>query len=379
MIYLDHAASAPMLPQALDAQLSAAREAFANPGAVHRAASIPGRMVRQGRKSIAKSLDFPDNGLFFTSGGSESNNWAIKMTALANRDRGRHIIVGSTEHKSVLAAAKALEPLGFTVTALPVSSEGHILPEILESAIRPETLLISLQSVNSETGIVQDVKTFSLIAKRHGVLYHCDAVQSFGHVPLPLHLADLVTISAHKLGGPAGVGALAIRPGTRILPLIHGGGQEFGLRSGTENAPGIAGFAAACQAVFSALEEESARERRLQALLLEKLRAAVPSLRINGSGERAPHILNLRFPGLSGEELLMRLDLLGICISSGSACAARDPKPSHVLLAMGLSEAEAKESVRISIGRSTTQNEMEQAADAIISIYQKYARPTRRH
>ncbi|MBQ9166215.1 MAG: cysteine desulfurase [Oscillospiraceae bacterium] len=378
MIYLDHAASAPMLPQALDAQLSAAREAFANPGAVHRAASIPGRLIRQGRKSIAKLLDFPDNGLFFTSGGSESNNWAIKMTALASRDRGRHIIVGSTEHKSVLNAAKALEPLGFTVTALPVSPEGYIIPEVLESAIRPETLLISLQSVNNETGIIQDVKTFSLIAKRHGILYHCDAVQSFGHVELPLHLADLVTISAHKLGGPAGVGALAIRPGTPILPLIHGGGQEFGLRSGTENAPGIAGFAAACETVFANLKEEAARQRQLQTLLLEKLQTAVPSLRVNGSGERAPHILNLGFPGLSGEELLMRLDLLGICISSGAACAARDSRPSHVLLAMGLSETEAKESVRISIGCSTTQDEMEQAADAIISIYQKYAQPARR-
>lgn len=375
MIYLDHAASAPMLPQALEAQTAAAAKAFANPGSVHQSASVSRRIVHQARKSIAKVLDIPDSSLYFTSGGTESNNWAIKMAALAGRDRGRHMIVGAAEHKSVLAAARALKPFGFSVTVLPPSPEGRVLPQTLERAIRPDTVLISLQSANNETGIVQDTETFSSIAKSHHIPFHCDAVQSFGHLALPLQKADLISLSAHKLGGPPGVGALIIRPGTPILPLLDGGGQELGLRSGSENVPGIAGFGAACETVFADLESEGAREASLSDLLLNRLRADIPVLAVNGSGPRLSHILNLRFPGLSGEELLMRLDLLGICISSGAACAARDPKPSHVLMAMGLSECAARESVRISLGRTTSQAEIEAAAAAIISIYHKHANP----
>ena len=276
MIYLDHAASAPMLPQALEAQTEASKKAFANPGGVHRSASVSRRIVHQARKSIAKVLDIPDNSLSFTSGGTESNNWAIKMASLAGRHRGRHIITGAAEHKSILSASRALVPFGFSVTVLSPSPEGRILPEALERAIRPDTVLISLQSANNETGVVYDTGTFSSIANAHHIPLHCDAVQSFGHLALPLQQADLISLSAHTLGGPPGGGALIVRPGTPILPLLDGGGQELGLRSGTENVPGIAGFGAACETGFADLESEAAREAALSDLLLRTEAAPHP-------------------------------------------------------------------------------------------------------
>ncbi|MBQ3090633.1 MAG: cysteine desulfurase [Oscillospiraceae bacterium] len=374
MIYLDHAASAPPLSQALETQLRVSREAFGNPSGIHATSALSRRHLRLARKTISEVANMPASSIIFTSGGTESNNWAIRMAALSRKKKGRHIILSQIEHASVLRSGAALEALGFTVTRLAPGPDGRIAPRALEAAVRPDTVLISLQSANNETGILQDVKSFTDIARAHGILYHCDAVQSFGHVSQPFEGADLVTFSSHKLGGPAGVGVLALPRGFFPPPLLEGGGQEFGLRSGTENVPAIAGFAAACEIVFSHLEQESARQAALRDGLLAQLRARIPHLEVNGSGPCLPHILNLRLPGLSGELLAARLDLRGICISTGAACAARDPRPSHVLLAMGRTEREARESVRISLGPSSSWEHIEQTAQSIIDIYQAYAK-----
>lgn len=371
MIYLDYAASCPLYPQAAEELKRCALEDFANPGGLHRAAGRCRALLQRSRRQLASLLDVPDRSVFFCSGGTEANNWAIRCGA---GSAPGHLLIGECEHKSVLESARAMEAEGFSVTLLRPDRQGQFAPEAVEAAIRPDTRLLSLQAANNETGALQDVSALAAVARRHGVIFHCDAVQSFGHMSLPLAEADLVSLSGHKLGGPRGVGCLIIRQGLSLPPLIRGGGQELGLRAGTEDVAAISAFALAAALACEAQEREAERVGELRRLLTARLQDGIPGAVFHESPRMLPGILNFSLPGLSGEELLMRLDLRDICISTGAACAASDPKPSHVLLAMGISPEEARRSVRLSLGRLSTAEETETAAAAIIEIHRRFAK-----
>ena len=366
MIYLDYAASAPPWEEAVQAVQRTMLERFGNPGALHGAGGEARAVLWESRKSIAELLDVRPEEVFFTSGGTEANNWAVRMGC----ERGkRHIIAAATEHRSVLEPAGRLREQGYELTVLNPGEDGIIAPETVEAAIRRDTALICVQAVNNETGVMQDVAGLAALARKYGVRYLCDGVQSFGHMDQPLNRADFVSVSAHKLGGPRGVGCLVVRYPNMIAPLIDGGGQEYGGRSGTENLPGIAGFAAAARLSVRSLGEELRRLEELSGALVRGIKEAAPRMKLNGgAGRRYPGIISCWFPGIPAEEMVMRLDLSGVCVSPGAACAARDAMPSHVLLAMGYDERRAKESVRFSLGRLTTAEEIGYTVKAVRSI-----------
>lgn len=371
MIYLDYAASSTPFLQAAERMQQVMLQQFGNPGALHCAGADARYILQESRRIIAGLLQVQDREVFFTSGGTESNNWAVKMACL--KSKGRHIVAAATEHKSVLHSVRRMQEQGFSVSYVSPGRDGRILPESVEAALRPDTCLVCVQSVNNETGVIQDVAALAALCRKRGIPYLCDSVQSFGHVDQPLNKADFISLSAHKLGGPRGVGCLVVRYPNTLTPLIDGGGQELGLRSGTENLPGIAGFALAAQLSAASLQQESQRLEHLSQALLRGLQQAVPRMELTGeTALRHPGILNCRFPGISAEEMVMRLDLKGICVSPGAACAARDPKPSHVLLAMGYSPQQAKESVRFSPGRLTTMEEIEATVRAVADIMAKH-------
>lgn len=366
MIYLDYAASTPPYPQAVQTQLELSLCAFGNPGAIHTAGNQSRKILHESRLSIARLLKVREQEVFFTSGGTEANNWAVKFGCVKGR---HHIVASAAEHKSVLEPLKDMERQGYRVTYVRPDGNGRISVESVQQAITADTGLIVIQAVNNETGVIQDVGAFAALAKKQGARYFCDAVQSFGHVSQDLEKADLISLSAHKIGGPRGVGCLVVRYPAFIAPLLQGGGQEQNRRSGTENLPGIAGFAAAAELAMAELAAETIRLQSLTDELARKLKEIVPNLVINGeNAPRHPGILNCRFPGISGDEMAVRLDLKGICVSPGAACGARDGKPSHVLLAMGQTEQQAAEAVRFSIGRLTTQEEIETTARAVAEI-----------
>lgn len=363
MIYLDYAASAPPYPQAARRQYEVMTEAFGNPGAIHTAGNQARKLLQDARRSLARLLQVREQEVFFTSGGTESNNWAVKCGCAPGR---RHIVAAATEHKSVLEPLKEMEDQGYRVTYVLPDEAGRIPVERVRNAITSDTGLLCIQAVNNETGVIQDVEAFAALAKKCGARYFCDAVQSFGHVRQALNRADFISISAHKLGGPRGVGCLVARYPHLIAPLIRGGGQEQSRRSGTENLPGAAGFALAAELQEKELDAETARLRDLTHELARRLKEAAPNMVINGEGvARHPGIINCRFPGMTGEEMAVRLDLKGICVSPGAACAARESRPSHVLLAMGQTEQQAREAVRFSIGRLTTMEEISATAQAV--------------
>ena len=367
MIYLDYAASAPPYPEVMDLMRRTALDCFGNPGAIHRAGAAARKVLQDSRRNVAKAAKVRPEEVFFTSGGTEANNWAIQIGA--SIPGKRHIVCSAAEHSSVLEPVRRLEQKGFAVTWLNPDRNGLISPEAAEAALRADTALLCVQAVNNETGVVQEVEALAKIARRHHVRFFCDGVQSFGHVGQALHKADLLSISAHKLGGPRGVGCLIVRMPLIPAPMIHGGGQEFGLRSGTENLPGIAGFALAARLSTERLDAEQARLENLRRTLEDSLRTVCPEVRFAGAGVRRSSILSCRFPGISAEEMVLRLDSMGICASPGAACAARSAAPSHVLLAMGCSPREASEFVRFSLGRGTTEAEILETAAAIRSIY----------
>lgn len=370
MVYLDYAATSPVYKEAADKIHELMLAGLGNPGGLHRAAAEARAILHDSRKKLAVLLNVQPRGLFFTSGGTESNNWAIKSSLEASGKK--HIILSATEHKSVLEAARAMERRGYALSVIKPDREGLIPLSTIEAAVRADTGLISVQAVNNETGVMQDVEAISALAKSRGILYHCDAVQSFGHVAQPLHRADLISLSAHKLGGPVGVGLLVARQPLLPQPLIHGGGQELSLRSGTENVAGIAGFAMAAELALTERDVELQRLSLLSEAFIAMLRHVAPDMEINGEGApRHPGIVNCCFPGISGEELTMRLELAGICVSPGAACAARDSAPSHVLMAMGLGEKRSRSSLRFSFGRNTTMAELEYTAAVIGKILGK--------
>ena len=321
IIYLDNASSAPVYDEVRRAVSDTMACCYANPSSVHSAAAPCRRVLRESRKIMAELLGFRDSSVYFTSGGTEANNTAVR-SAVCRTDR-RQIIVSAQEHSSVLSPALSLRAAGFTVEFIYPDRCGRIDPDVLASAAGRNTALICVQAANNETGVVQDIEAVAAVAHSVGALYHCDAVQSFGHADTALHCADTVSVSAHKFGGPKGVGCLAVRAGLRPEPLITGGGQEFGLRSGTENLPGIAGMALAARLAHGELEREAVRQRELVELLLGSIEPDIPGLRVNsGAALRLPGIVSLGIPGVSGEELMTRLDSAGVCVSVGSILSA---------------------------------------------------------
>ncbi len=369
-IYLDNAATTRPDPAVIAAMTAALTEGYGNPSSLHGKGVQAERRIAEARAQLATLLGVLPSAVLFTSGGTEANNLAIKGAARAYRTQGRHLITTAVEHSSVLEALRSLEAEGFALTVLPVDAAGGVDPDEVRRALRPDTVLVSVMAVNNEVGTVQPVAEIGRIvrdARGHGrlPLFHVDGVQALGRVPIPAAEIDLLTISAHKVHGPKGTGALIVREGVRLEPLLHGGEQQRGVRPGTENVPGILGFG---QAAARMLEEGPAAAvylHRLRARLLERC-GGIAGLAVNTPAEgAAPHILNVRVAGVRGETLVHRLEMEGVYVSTGSACHSRDPRPSHVLVAMGLSREEALSSIRISLARPTTLEEVDAAADAL--------------
>ncbi len=352
--------------------MGALTDGFGNPSSIHGKGLSAERAVSAARAQVAAALGVPPASVLFTSGGTEANNLGLKGAARAYGGRGRHLLASAVEHSSVLEALRSLEAEGFTLRLLPVDRRGRLDPQALSAALTAETALVSVMAVNNEVGTVEPLAEIAQIvrAARGGgrlPLLHVDAVQAFGRVPLPAPQIDLLTVSAHKVHGPKGVGALILREGVRIAPLLHGGDQQRALRPGTENVPGIVGFGEAAVRMQAEGAEAVTYLYGLRAHLAARL-AMIEGIAVNGP-ERddlaAPHILNVRVAGVRGETLVHRLEMDGIYVSTGSACHSRDPRPSHVLVAMGLDREEALSSVRISLARTTTLGEIDAAAAAL--------------
>ena len=360
-IYLDYAATAPVLPEVLEAMLPFFSESYGNPSGIHGTGREARKAVEQARRQTARVLGAESGEILFTSGGSESDNLAIQGTAAALKEKGNHLITTRIEHPAVRNTCRWLEKQGYQVTWLPVDRFGEVDPEAVREAIRPETILVSVMTANNEIGTVEPVAEIGQICREKGVVFHTDAVQAAGSLPLRANemKADLISLSAHKFHGPKGVGALYIRKGTRLDALIHGGAQERGLRAGTENTAGIVGLGKAIETAEENRETNVRRIRGLRDLLIREILGRVPEARLNGHPERrlANHC-HFSFPGVESEALLLRLDLAGIAASGGSACTSGSLEPSHVLEAIGLEKDRIQGSIRLTLGRETTEEEI---------------------
>jgi cysteine desulfurase len=374
-IYLDHAATTPLDPQVLEAMLPFLGASFGNPSSVYG----PGREARaaldRARDEVAAALGAESREVIFTSGGSEADNLAIRGVAARNRSRGRHLVCSQVEHHAVLTTCQDLERDGYEVTYLPVDGHGVVDPADLRAALRPDTILVSVMLGNNEVGSLQPVAELARVTHEHSPAYfHTDAVQAFGKVPSRVNElgVDLLSISAHKVHGPKGVGALYARMGTRLQPLVTGGGHERNRRAGTENVAGIAGLGAAVGRIMQDPAAESAELRARRDRLVELVLGGVEGASLTGHPtERLPHHASFLIPGVEGDSLLMRLDREGVYASSGSACTSGSLEPSHVLLAMGIAPAEAIGSLRLTVGRGTTESDVETAAALIAESVEK--------
>ena len=376
-IYLDYAATAPVLPEVLDAMLPFFVSAFGNASGIHAEGREARKAVEQARRQAAAVLGAEPREILFTSGGSESNNLAVRGTAMALRGKGNHIVTSSIEHPSVLNTCRGLEKEGFRVTYLPVDADGSVSPEDVRNAVGPDTVLVSVMAANNEIGTLQPVREIGEICREKGVIFHTDAVQAAGLLKIDVKElnADLLSISAHKFHGPKGAGALYVRRGTRLEPLVRGGEQERGLRAGTENVPGIVGLGKALEIAAAKREETAARIRELRDLLIRLILERVTGARLNGHPERRlPNNCHFSFAGIESEALLLRLDLAGIAVSGGSACTSGSMEPSHVLRAIGLREDMLKSGVRLTLGRETTREETEKTAQVLPEIVEDLRR-----
>ena len=400
MIYLDHAATTAVSKSVREAMLPYFSEDYGNPSSLYLFAQKAKKAVEDSRRSIAGLLGVNPREVYFTSGGTEADNWAILSAfysamgkkssssdsdaeqksslsgseAVEQKQRQPHIICSAIEHHAILESCKFAESLGARVSRIPVDREGFLNLEALEQAITEDTVLISVMAANNEIGTIQDLRAVGEIAKKHGVLFHTDAVQAFGQIPLSLEEMgiDLLSASAHKLHGPKGVGLLGIRKGVRLPAFLHGGAQERGFRAGTENVPGIVGFAKAAEEAFAGMSEREKRKRELQKLFFRRLLEEVPGIKITGvnpleaSGEkRLSGNVHICIEGIEAESLLLLLDQKGICASAGSACASGSVEPSHVLLALGKSHVEAYSGLRLSFEEDLKEEELEFTVDAI--------------
>ncbi|HHT06569.1 MAG TPA: cysteine desulfurase NifS [Hydrogenispora sp.] len=362
MIYLDHAATTPVKPEVLEAMLPYFTEHYGNPSSVYKIAQRNKKAIDDARAVVAGHLGAQPNEIFFTSGGTEADNWAIKGIAAALKEKGNHVITTNIEHHAVLHPCQYLEKQGYEVTYLEVNADGLVSAEQVEAAIRPETILITIMYANNEIGTIMPIAEIGAVAKKHGITFHTDAVQAVGQLPIDVRAQniDLLSLSGHKFYGPKGTGALYIRRGLKLPPLLHGGGQERSRRAGTENVPGIVGLATALDLAYQDLEAKNAKLKALRDYLIDGIEARIPYCRLNGHREaRLPNNVNVSFEFIEGESLLLLLDMEGIAASSGSACTSGSLDPSHVLLALGLPYEQAHGSIRFTLGENNTREEMD--------------------
>lgn len=371
-IYLDHAATTSVRKEVVEAMLPFFTEHFANPMSVHSFGRDVKKYVEASRETIADYLGAEPKEIMFTGSGTESDNWAIMGYIRANTQKGKHIITSQVEHHAVLHTCEYLEKEGFEVTYLPVDSEGFVDPVDLENSIRPDTVLVSIMHANNEIGTIQPIEELGQICKDKNIAFHVDAVQSTGVIPFNLKElpVDLLSMSAHKFYGPKGIGALYVRKGLRLKPLIFGGGQERGLRAGTHNHVGIIGMAKALELSVSELKENNAKIALLRDRLIDGIISKIPDVRLNGprGDKRLPNNVNVSIRYIEGEGMLLHLDMLGIAASSGSACTSGSLDPSHVLLAIGLSHEIAHGSLRLSLGKENTEQEIDRVLEVLPKI-----------
>ena len=370
-IYLDYAATTPVDPQVAKTMSPYFTKKFANPASLYTLGLDAKEALEKSRISIAEKINAQPEEIIFTGSATESNNLALKGFCLANKNRGNHIIISALEHDCVLASAAWLEKQGFKTTFINPEKNGVINPAKIESAIRHETILVSVMAVNNEIGIIQPIAEIGKICRDKNICFHTDAAQAFGKIPLDVKAAniDLMTLSSHKIYGPKGVGCLFIRKGVKIEPILHGGGQEFGLRSGTVNVAGIVGFAKAAEIAIENMGSEKQRITALSNKLIDGIKGTISDVELNGAPLlKVPNIVNLRFARIEGESLLVRLDIAGAEISTGSACSSPKLKPSHVLLGCGLPPEQAHGSIRFSIGRFTTEEEIDKVLTVLPGI-----------
>lgn len=372
-IYLDNAATTKTAPEVLEAMLPYFTEQYGNPSSIYSFAGKSAEAVMKQRECIAEAIGAKDNEIYFTAGGTESDNWAIKAAADAYSSKGNHIITTKIEHHAVLHTCEYLAKNGFEITYLNVDEHGLVRPEDLEAAIRPTTILISIMFANNEIGTIEPIGELGAIAKAHGVLFHTDAVQALGQVPINVdeYNIDMLSASGHKLNGPKGIGFLYIRKGVKIRSFIHGGAQERKRRAGTENVPGIVGLGTAVKRAVSTMKERTVKEIGLRDYLINKVMKEIPYCRLNGHPQkRLPNNVNISFRFIEGEALLIRLDMAGICGSSGSACTSGSLDPSHVLLAIGLPHEIAHGSLRLTLSEETTIEELDYVVEQLKIIVQ---------
>ena len=370
-LYADHAATTALSPRALEAMTPYFRDAYGNPSSLYTFGQQAKSDLDAARAEVARCLNAKPEEIFFTSGGTESDNWALKAVAELRGGKGRHIITSAIEHHAILHTLEHLEKaLGFSVTYLPVDSLGRVDPQAVKAAIRPDTILITVMAANNEIGTIEPIAEIGAIAREAGVLFHTDAVQAVGHIPVDVSAwnCDMLSLSCHKFHGPRGVGALYVRRGLRLPPLIHGGGQEKGRRSGTENVAGAVGLAAALREAVDGLEARSVLLAARRDRLIEGL-TRLPCSRLTGDPvHRLPGTASFVFEGVEGEALLLHLDAKGICASSGSACSSASLDPSHVLLAIGLPHEVAHGSLRLSLGEENTDEDVDYLLQAVPEV-----------
>jgi cysteine desulfurase len=373
-VYLDHCATTPLHPDVLTAMLPFLRDSFGNPSSIHALGRKAREAVEEARGKVAALIGANASEIVFTSGGTEANNLAIQGIARARKDGGNHIVTSSIEHHAVIKTCQYLERNGFTVTYLPVDHHGIVNPEDLKKALMNKTILVSVMHANNEVGTIEPIHEIGRIVTERGITFHTDAIQSAGKLPLNVKemSVDLLSISGHKFHGPKGIGALYIREGIRIDPILHGGEQERGFRSGTENVASIVGLGKACELANKAVPVLGDKIRKLRDSLQERISAAVPGLTMNGHPvSRLPNCLSVSVPGIMGETIVRDLDARGIAVSAGSACTSHSVEISHVLSAMGLPKETAQGTVRLSLGIMNTPDEIEYAATAFIEVVEK--------
>ena len=374
MIYLDNAATTKTAPEVVDAMLPYFSEYYGNASTIYGLGAESKKAMDHARQTIADSLGAKPEEIYFTAGGSESDNWALKATAEAYASKGKHIITTKIEHHAILHTCEYLEKRGFEITYLNVDRDGLISLDELKAAIRPDTILISVMFANNEIGTIEPIAEIGEIAKEHGVLFHTDAVQAYAQVPInvdEMHI-DMLSASGHKLNGPKGIGFLYIRKGVKIRSFVHGGAQERSRRAGTENIPGIVGLGAAVERAMRIMDSKTSKEIELRDYLIGRLENEIPHCWLNGHRtKRLPNNINFSFLFIEGESMLIMLDMKGICASSGSACTSGSLDPSHVLLAIGLKHEEAHGSLRLTLSEDSTKEEMDIVAEEVKKIVQR--------
>lgn len=374
LIYLDNAATTAVRPEVVKAMLPFFTENFGNPSSVYDFAAKNKKAVNDSRQIIADALHADMRDIYFTAGGTEADNWALIATAEAYQEKGKHIITSKIEHHAILHTCDYLEKRGFEITYVDVDEKGIVRLDRLQEAIRPDTILISVMFANNEIGTIQPIQEIGRIANEHGILFHTDAVQAFGQIPIDVeqYHIDMLSASGHKLRGPKGIGFLYIRKGLKLRSFIHGGAQERKRRAGTENVPGIVGFGKAVSMAAASMEERRKQETEVRDYLIQKIETGIPYCRLNGHrSERLPNNVNFSFQFVEGESLLIMLDMEGICASSGSACTSGSLDPSHVLLAIGLPHEIAHGSLRLTLSEDISKEDADYVVEKLTAIVEK--------